>query len=78
MKRMFGLLMALVMVLSMAVGCGSNEDVGKTPEQGTQAETLKYPESTVNFIVPFSAGGGTDTMARAVTSVLDLGVCHRS
>lgn len=79
MKRMLGLLMTLLMILSVAVGCGGQqtpENAGggnsTVPEQKT--ETVDYPKSTINFIVPFSAGGGTDTMARAVTSVLDMGV----
>lgn len=37
------------------------------------AQNLKYPTKPVKIIVPFSAGGGTDTMVRAYQKFIDLG-----
>src|SRR5215470_19375129 len=35
-----------------------------------QAQAQKYPDRPVKVIVPYTAGGGTDTVARAVTQKL--------
>ena len=37
---------------------------------GTQAAQADYPERAVTVIVPFSAGGNTDTIARIVSDHL--------
>ena len=78
MKRVFGLLLSLAMMLSFAVGCGEKpaEEPAKEPDAPSpeQEETLDYPTQSINFIVPYGAGGGTDLMGRAVVGALDLGV----
>ena len=34
--------------------------------QGTGEKSAEFPTKTINLIVPFSAGGGTDAVARAL------------
>ena len=80
MKRAFTLLMSLALILSCAVGCGSKtsdtsqQSPDTAPDKAPAADTLDYPTRSVNFVVPYGAGGGTDVMARAVVGALDLGV----
>ncbi len=78
MKRVFGLLLSLTLLATCAVGCGSGQQSAQTdsaPEQEQETEQqLDYPTRSINFIVPYGAGGGTDVMARAVVGALDLGV----
>lgn len=55
---------ALILVLTMAMagfaGCSGSDDQG--------GDVATYPERTIEFIVPYAAGGGTDVMARAVAN----------
>lgn len=82
MKRVFGLLLALTMLLTCAVGCGGTKETPAAspaePDQSASAEQepepLDYPTRSINFVVPYGAGGGTDVMGRAVVGALDLGV----
>lgn len=55
-------------VVALVVGCG-----GGAPGA---ADAEDYPERNITWIVPFSAGGGTDTYARQIAPVLgdELGV----
>ncbi|MBP7342683.1 MAG: tripartite tricarboxylate transporter substrate binding protein [Syntrophaceae bacterium] len=52
-----------VLVLALAV----------IPLAGGFAQDAKYPNKPVKMIVPFGAGGGTDTMVRAYQKYIDLG-----
>lgn len=82
MKRKLALLLALVLSLSLAA-CGGTK-AGDTPSEPApssqepaqtpvESETpLNYPEKTVEVIVPYAAGGGTDVMCRAVLAELDF------
>lgn len=76
MKRTFTLILALAMTVSLAA-CGTKE---KTPppaassdhSSGSSTEQTTWaPSKTINCIVPFGAGGGTDVMARAVAAAMD-------
>lgn len=75
MKKLSALILALAMI-AVLVACGQKE----TPSQGndsansTDNTTLDYPTRSINFIVPYGAGGGTDVMGRAVVGNLDLPV----
>lgn len=52
-------MLSMLLVLSVTlVGCGGDND--KAEEKAT------FPEKEVTMIVPFSAGGGTDAVARAL------------
>lgn len=58
------LLVALVslLVLVLVAGCGKTG--------GDENSEVKYPEKPISFVVPWSAGGGSDRMARMVADVV--------
>ena len=76
-KRIVSLILALTMAL-MLVACGSQPANSNTDGDGdTQQETkLDWPKKTITIICPYSAGGGSDLMSRAVADELSkrLGV----
>ncbi len=85
MKRTIALFLALIMSLSL-VACGAKEEKPAEKPAETPVETpaekpeekpaepaepeFKYPEKTVEFIIPYAAGGGTDVMLRALLAEL--------
>lgn len=71
MKRIFSLVLALAMALTL-VACGSQPANPDTEGNGdTQQETkLDWPKKTITIICPYSAGGGSDLMSRAVADEL--------
>lgn len=77
MKRIFSLVLALAMALTL-VACGNQPANPDTEGNGdTQQETkLDWPKKTITIICPYSAGGGSDLMSRAVADELSkrLGV----
>lgn len=79
MKRVVTFLLGVLMLLACLPGCfgntgqsaaGPNADPA-APDAGKPA--LNFPVESVNCIVPYSAGGGTDLMVRAVAAEIDLG-----
>lgn len=60
MKKKLSLIMAVVLMMSMFAftGCGSGE-------------SADFPSETVNVTVPYSAGGGSDTLARQMGATLE-------
>lgn len=71
MKRIFSLVLALAMALTL-VACGSQPANPDTEKDGdTQQQTkLDWPKKTITVICPYSAGGGSDLMSRAVADEL--------
>ena len=63
MKKYLAIILCCALVFCL-FGCGDN----KAPEE----KDFTYPESAINLIVPFAAGGGTDVMCRAIVAALDL------
>lgn len=72
-KKIVVLLVIFVMVFSLVIGCSSQ------PEQKEQAEQKQseseevvssYPERPIEFVVPFSAGGGSDILARTMHKII--------
>lgn len=59
MKKLLSLALALTMLFSL---CACSKDA-------TSSE-VKWPEKTIEIICPYSAGGGSDTMARSVANAL--------
>ena len=64
MKRIFALVLTLLMSLSL-VACGNAKD-----DTSDGAETDNYPEKPITVIVPFSAGGEHDLTARTIATRL--------
>lgn len=60
-KRILAVVLCVVMLLTCLTACGGGGD-----------EAVEFPTETVNCIVPYSAGGGTDLMVRAVAGNIDL------
>ena len=76
MKKLMSLALALIMVLSLAACGGKTADTPKPDSQPQQETTDKtpekpadsFPEKQVTIIMPWSLGGGPDTIARQVAS----------
>ncbi len=50
-------MVAVIGVLSLAAACANNGGTG---------DTVNYPNQNITFVVPFSAGGPTDTVTRMI------------
>jgi len=86
MKKMLSLALALAMSCTMLLtGCGGNNEPAPAPapSEPSQSEPAPadpagtpWPEETVTMVVPYSAGGDTDTYCRQMCKMLgeDLGV----
>lgn len=73
MKRMLTLVLTLTMLLSLTA-CGTKPDTqnpSANKDTSNTEQTAWTPNKTINCIVPFGAGGGTDVMARAVAAAMD-------
>ena len=76
MKRIFSLVLALAMALTL-VACGNQNNTDDINGGDTQQTTkLDWPKKNITIICPYSAGGGSDLMSRAVADELSkrLGV----
>lgn len=74
MKRYRTILAGLCVMLA-AGGCGAQTGTDSTSEPAEQEaaeESLDYPEKTINCIVPYAAGGGSDVLTRSIMSYMDL------
>lgn len=63
------LLMFTVMFALVIAGCGASDDEAGNNEGETEGETERetdFPKKSLELIVPFSAGGGTDSVGRAI------------
>lgn len=74
MKKLFALLLALAMILSLAA-CGSKEETPADPGQETET-TDDFPKDNITITVAYNAGGSSDKLARIVQPYLqdELGV----
>jgi Uncharacterized protein conserved in bacteria len=67
-KRLFTVLMAFVMLLSVtACGAKPASENGSAPEDSSKSAD-GFPEKQVTIIMPWSLGGGPDTIARQIAS----------
>ena len=67
------LLATLASLSLVATACGNDDDGGAATEGG---DAEGYPEQNITFVVPFSAGGPTDTVTRLIAEPMseELGV----
>lgn len=76
MKRIIASIMILTIVLASLIGCTSdttNETKEETPELETDIsqEEVDFPTGKINLIVPWSAGGITDRVARVFAPLFE-------
>lgn len=74
MKKLVALFLALAMTLEL-VACGQKEtnDPQDNPEQNDteQTQTADWPKKSIQFVVPYNAGGDTDYYARTTAKYLE-------
>jgi tripartite-type tricarboxylate transporter receptor subunit TctC len=70
MKKIFSIVLVVVMALSM-VACGTTKTPQTTPTppaaDGTKAP-VNFPTKDITYVVPYSAGGSSDQMARLMSN----------
>ena len=64
-KKLTALLLAAVMVLSLAA-CGGSSGGSSSGSGGDSSGAVDWPKGTVSVVVPYNAGGDTDTYCRAL------------
>lgn len=76
MKKAISIILALVLVLSLA-GCSSSQGSGGSSSGGSGGSGSsgggsddKYPERNIELVVPFAAGGSADIFARSFADLL--------
>lgn len=81
MKRLFALLLASMMLLSLAA-CGQKSETPAETDQPTDSAPAESPDAapaeasgwepagSIDFVCPYSAGGGSDVCARTIASVM--------
>lgn len=79
MKKTIAFTLALVMLFALAA-CGTKpvesaspgaEAVETAPAAAEETPEIDWPTKTIEIICPYSAGGGSDTMARSVATALE-------
>lgn len=76
-KKTLSMILAIAMSFSLAA-CGAKEETpAPAPSQPTTSQPeasapaeIKYPDGTVNVVVPFAAGSGSHVLATAAANVL--------
>jgi tripartite-type tricarboxylate transporter receptor subunit TctC len=68
-KKCFVLSLTVILLFGALVGCGRSAETsastaGTSNSTGAVPKPLNYPKGNINFIIPFSAGGGTDISNR--------------
>ena len=67
-KRIFALLLALMMVLSLAA-CAKQS----ASDDGAASTAADFPKEDISMYIGYGAGGGSDLLARALAKYIDLG-----
>ncbi|MFZ5945753.1 MAG: Bug family tripartite tricarboxylate transporter substrate binding protein [Bacillota bacterium] len=65
-----GLLIGLILILALSlvtVGCGQKQEA---PKKEAEAPKGFKPEKPIEFVVPYSAGGGSDIYARITADII--------
>lgn len=72
MARKFTTGIVIFLVIAMfLVGCGDSNSNSKAPESNGEKVATDFPKKNIELIVPFSAGGGTDAVARALANAAE-------
>ena len=70
MKKLSLFIVLLLISMTLLGGCGGSGDSAAGQNSGEQATELDWPKGNIKIIVPYSAGGGTDLMARTISPYL--------
>ena len=72
MRKAFARTLALVMTMAVVLtGCGSSGDKSSTNTSASgSGSATDWPKETVTMVVPYSAGGDTDTYCRQMCKLL--------
>lgn len=60
----------IILCIVLLGGCTPKQNVTETAPDEAKPAAIDFPKSTVTIIVPYAAGGGTDLIARALSSYL--------
>ena len=77
MKKLFSRSIALAMSLTLLLTAGcSNSSGGNSNTSGSGASDTDWPKETITMVLPYAAGGDTDTYCRQLSKLLgeELGV----
>lgn len=69
-KNKFSLIALLLFTLLIAACNGESNDANAEKKDTNNSTTTNYPNSQIEIIVPFAAGGGTDAVARVLAESL--------
>ena len=79
MRSILALCLALALSGSLLAGCGSTTDGGSSSGVQNSSQTgseptapVQYPTAPISCIVPYAAGGGSDTLTRTIMKVIRL------
>ena len=64
-------LFAIILSASMLLGGCANTPKSNDSENQDGSAATSYPEKSVQFIIPYAAGGGTDTLCRLLASSME-------
>jgi tripartite-type tricarboxylate transporter receptor subunit TctC len=94
MKKLFALLLAMAMIISMFAACGAKAPAAPAPAETKPAAAdpapttepapveVKWPNTAVQLVCAYAAGGGTDiccrTMAEALSEYGNFGVVNNT
>ena len=70
-KKTLSLFLILVLSLGVLAGCGSKEESEKVEKEETSVAEVDFPTKKINLIVPWSAGGITDRVARVFAPLFE-------
>lgn len=81
MKKLLSLALSAVMVIGLLAGCSNDQPAANSgaassgaaasSSAATSEPTIDYPTKTIKLICPWSAGGGSDQICRAVATVAE-------
>ena len=73
MKKMLAISLSIVLLLGILSGCASPSNAPASDSSSNSDPAANYPSTNITFIVPYTAGGGTDALARLLAAGLETG-----
>ncbi|MDF2524646.1 MAG: hypothetical protein K0R31_2287 [Clostridiales bacterium] len=76
--RLFSIVMACLLIFAAFAGCSAKPTTSSSPatiaatgSTSTPIPASKYPEKPITFVVPMSAGGGSDIFCRTLVKIIN-------